>query len=537
MAETKTAIEPLILAGDCLEYLRDIDDDSIDAIITDPPYGLSNTDPAHVVEAITQWASGNREFVPHKKGGFMGKEWDSFVPPPAVWDECLRILKPGGHLLTFAGTRTMDLMTLGLRLAGFDIRDSLAWLYGSGFPKSMDVSKAIDKASGAEREVVGTRKSAYGSTPSGEVWADGRTGGGPGLWVGSDPKEVPLTGGPATPEAAKWQGWGTALKPAFEPIIMARKPFKGTVAANVLEHGTGALNIDATRIAANGEKLGGGAEKITTADQKGDEGWTRPWMSDPEAQEAHAGRVRDNVAKAESLGRWPANVILGHTEGCEPVGTRKVKSGTAVQRNGGGQAIFGGIAGQPGSGDQREDATYAGADGMETVEAWNCAPGCPVADLDAQSGTLKSGKAAKGGHRRTAANMDEASEGGRIYGGSKGIAGTSSTNDAGVLYGDTGGASRFFYCAKAPKKERPGVVGEDGKKTAHPTVKPLALMRWLIRLVTPPGGIVLDPFAGSGTTVEARMLEGFEVWAIESEADYLPLIQVRIDRVMAEAHE
>jgi DNA modification methylase len=145
-----------IIPGDCLAVLPTLADNSIDAIVTDPPYGLSNTDPGHVIEALTHWLAGNRAFVPHVGGGgFMGKDWDKFVPPPAAWDECLRVLKPGGHLLSFAGTRTIGLMEITIRLAGFEIRDSIAWLYGSGFPKSLDVGKAIDKAAGAEREVVG----------------------------------------------------------------------------------------------------------------------------------------------------------------------------------------------------------------------------------------------------------------------------------------------------------------------------------------------------------------------------------------------
>lgn len=491
-------IEPLILPGDCLPILREIDDDSIDVIITDPPYGLSNTDPAHVVEAITQWVSGNREFVPHKKGGFMGKEWDSFVPPPAVWDECLRILKPGGHVLTFAGTRTMDLMTLGLRLAGFDIRDSLAWLYGSGFPKSLDVSKAIDKAAGAEREVIGSKLDRPGYHLSEPGKEHGVLGMGHGLHVDPEAraKAAQITAA-ATDAAREWEGWGTALKPAFEPIIMARKPFKGTVVANVLEHGMGALNIDATRIG-QPDGFGGG--------RKGSSGFVDGYEAD--------GFV------ASTQGRWPANVVLGHTEDCEPTGTRKVKSQNPKYRRRQEDEVQDGRSSyvtpkRP----ENVGIGHADADGTETVEAWNCAPGCQVAELDAQSGTLAAGNhpARRGGDR-----------GDSVY--ALGHSGTQGSRRP----TDTGGASRFFYCAKAPKKERPVVVGEDGTRTVHPT-EPLALMRWLIRLVTPPGGIILDPFVGSGTTIEAGMLEGFEVWGIEGEDEYLPLIQQRVDRVIGGA--
>ena len=184
--------------GGALDVLRAMPDESVHSIVTDPPYGLSNTDPRHVAETIARWGSGDREYVPSGRG-FMGKEWDAFVPPVAVWDECLRVLKPGGHLLAFAGSRTADLMGLAIRLAGFEMRDSLAWIYGSGFPKSHDVGKST----GAEQ----------------------------------------------------WEGWGTALKPAHEPIIMARKPLaEKTVARNVLAHGTGAINVDACRVATDEDR-------------------------------------------------------------------------------------------------------------------------------------------------------------------------------------------------------------------------------------------------------------------------------------------
>lgn len=190
----------LIVHGTALDHLRSMPDESVDSVVCDPPYGLSSTGPRHVTEAITRWVSGDREFIPSGTG-FMGRSWDSFVPPPALWDECLRVLKPGGHLAAFAGSRTMDLMALSIRLSGFDIRDSLAWIYGSGMPHGQDVGKAIAKQSGEEA-------------------------------------------------AEPWRDWNTALKPAFEPIVLARKPLSApTVAGNVLEHEVGALNIGATRIA------------------------------------------------------------------------------------------------------------------------------------------------------------------------------------------------------------------------------------------------------------------------------------------------
>lgn len=706
----------MIINSECLSYLRTMSDSSVDAIVTDPPYGLSNTSPDKVSDTIQRWVSGDRQYIPSGKG-FMGKEWDSFVPPVAVWDECLRVLKPGGHMAVFAGSRTQDLMGLAVRLSGFDIRDSLAWLYGcltadadvltdrgwvnglgvregdlvaqwdhdtgritlapvertfrapwdgpmrvlrssdtdqvltpnhrvyhqtyerkqssgartgswsawkvaeagglgtwqatrlpiagthdgpgiggedyaallgwvwteggfdqsgsgvriyqssvnpekcdeiaalldrmgphkrydyartytrrngqthqytgttwfisgdianrvredlpgkrptydllwrmtaaekramlraamlgdgsgwggsspqfyqkheddlvwlqtllaligqsgkvtmrddrqggqlslrqrgttdlqarhlrtstehytgevwcvkvpsgafvarrngrvfitgnSGFPKSLDVSKAIDKAAGAEREVVGSKitgNAKQATSRTGE-FADGLHGG---------TQLVDITA-PATPDAERWDGWGTALKPGHEPIILARKPFPGTVAGNVLTHGTGALNIDATRVAGDVPQVIQGGHKINGGR-----------YNDSESAE-----VRRTLSQPHDAGRWPANVALD------------------------------------------EDQAEA---------------------LDEQKAN----------------------------------------------------ASRFFYCPKAGKKERPEVNG-----VRHNTVKPLELMRWLVRLITPPGGVVLDPFAGSGTTAEACILEGFDYIVVENEAQYIPLIDQRVSR-------
>ena len=436
---------PTIHNGDCIEIMKQMPAASVDAIVCDPPYGLSNTDPGSVADTITKWAGGDRDHVPTGRG-FMGKSWDAFVPPPAVWDECMRVLKPGGHMVVFAGSRTHDLMGLSIRLAGFEIRDSMAWLYGSGFPKSMNVGKAIDKLAGAEREVIGVHyRHGGGKETSGSM-------SGP-LGTAS---ELPLTA-PATPEAAQWSGHGTALKPAFEPIVLARKPLaEKTVARNVLAHGTGAINVDACRIA--GDMSGGtwGAKQTTSIRFHG-------------GTEGSEYRTQQNPS-----GRWPANVLL----------------------------------------DQH-------------AAAW----------VDEQSGNVK----------------------GAVSNGSKAVKGMNGTETFKIHareqkpgYGDEGGASRFFkvaesdengalspyfprefddaflYTAKAPRRERPNVDG-----VQHPTVKPLAIMRWLIRLVTPPGGVVLDPFAGSGTTIEAALIEGFDPVGIEMETDYLPLIQHRIDRQAA----
>lgn len=392
--------------GDCLDVLHELPDNSVDAVITDPPYELA----------------------------FMGRAWDTsgIAFNPAVWAQCLRILKPGGHLLAFGGSRTWHRLAAAIEDAGFEIRDSIAWLYGSGFPKSLDVSKAIDKAAGAEREVVGTHhRHGGGSAVSGSMLGS----------LGTD-SELPLTA-PATVAAKRWQGWGTALKPSFEPIVVARKPLAGTVAANVLEHGTGALNIDACRVATTDDLNGGAYAKTGSRSVSGSLSPTG--MNVP-------GKVVGKEFEQPS-GRWPTNVVLDEHQ----------------------------------------------------AEA-----------LDQQSGTLHSGTMRAGTDRQPRV-------GGTIYGADARIFAMADT------YGDSGGASRFFpvfrYEGKAPTSERPNANG-----VQHPTVKPLDLMRWLVRLVTPVGAVVLEPFAGSGTTAEACVLEDRRCIAIEREADYLPLIVSRLQK-------
>ena len=410
-----------IIHGDCLEELKKLEDNSVDAVVTDPPYGLSNTKPKQVADVLKAWVTGDTVSVPAKRGGFMGKDWDSFVPPPAVWQECLRVLKPGGHMAVFAGARTQDLMGLSIRLAGFEIRDTLGWIYGSGFPKSMDVSKAIDKAAGAEREVIGSGKS-------------GKTAGmqnlGPSGIAGGE-YDITAT---ATDDAARWDGWGTALKPAIEPIILARKPLDGTVANNVLAHGVGGLNIDACRVSTDDD----------TSRPPGRDGGNATWDLSS----------REKPSVSHAAGRFPANVLLDEHAAKE---------------------------------------------------------------MDEQSGVLKSGA-------RTPTGREPK---GHVYGlGHK-------TSGVNAFAASEGGASRFFpvfkYQAKAPKKERPVIEREDGTKIQHPTVKPEKLMSWLVELITPPGGVVLDPFAGSGTTLQAAVNKGFTPIGIEQDADYIQLINKRLE--------
>ena len=452
---------PTIHHGDCIQVMNAMPPESVDAIVTDPPYGL----------------------------GFMGKKWDD-LPPSLEWAEaCYRVLKPGGHIAAFGGTRTWHRLAVAIEDAGFEMRDSLAWLYGSGFPKSHDVGKAIDRQAGAEREVIGMNETLRKYMPNGNTGSfqlngcqsveelerlaeiggktpDGRDARATLARRNDHEARFTITA-PATPEAEQWDGWGTALKPAFEPIVLARKPLaEKTVARNVLAHGTGAINVDACRIAGEVPTTtrGGHAEKHRVPDSHPDAknlGRLRP-----------QGRVEGNPA-----GRWPANVLLDHHAAAwvdEQSGD--IKGRVGMKQNGVGSFALSGFS--------------------------------TLAELEASAaigGTCPNGRDARTTLARYRTNKAQADE-------------TPGTEDQ-------GGASRFFYTAKAPKSERPNVDG-----VQHPTVKPLAIMRWLIRLVTPPGGVVLDPFAGSGTTIEAALIEGFDPVGIEMEADYLPLIQHRIDR-------
>ena len=477
----------MILHGDCRQQLATLEDCSVDSIVTDPPYEL----------------------------GFMGKKWDAsgIAFDPTVWTECLRVLKPGGHLLAFGGTRTYHRMTVAIEDAGFEIRDSLHWLYGSGFPKSLDVSKAIDNAAGATREVVRTH------VQSRQTRKEGVTYGGPASlgW------QHDVTA-PATDTAREWDGWGTALKPAHEPIVLARKPLVGTVAANVMAYGTGALNIDGCRIA--------GADTTTRHNSSssymtGTIGTVQP--------------VVESYTTGSCAGRWPANLILTHSPDCQ-------QTGTTPDTFGGGRHGVSGFA----NGHAPGDNTSSTVD----VTVWDCAPGCPVAALNAQSGNRPGGTfpTQRGSGVATGFGPGLPTEGGSR------------------AMGDSGGASRFFtttewdpqidvpflYVAKPSRRERNaglhhlptqfaptmgnGIGGKEHdpdtatpKANFHPTVKPVALMRHLVRLVTPPDGTVLDPFLGSGTTAVAATLEGFAWIGCELTDDYLPIIEARV--AWAEQHQ
>jgi site-specific DNA-methyltransferase (adenine-specific) len=415
-----------ILHGNNLDILPTLADNSIDSIVTDPPYEL----------------------------GFMGKKWDSsgIAYSVELWQQCLRVLKPGGHLLAFSGSRTYHRMVVAIEDAGFEIRDMISWISNKTFPKSLNIGKAIDKAAGAEREVIGQRTDGMSETAMKPDKG----------WNANLMTNVIDITKPATDGAKQWDGWGTGLKPTVEPIVMARKPVEGTVANNVLTYGTGGLNIDASRIKTT-DIFGGGAKGSSgfAADYNG-EGWT----------------------PGSAEGRWPANLILDE----------------------------------------------------DTAEI-----------LDEQSGQLKPATS------RTKAK-------------SRAMFGTGLDDTA--IYSDKGGASRFFYVAKASKSDRNegleeleqsvagsycGNVANNGNKIGaqpdkpnqpaknfHPTVKPTSLMEYLIKLVTPPNGTVLDPFTGSGSTGKAAILQGFDFIGIEMTEEYLPIIEGRLkhaEQLVAEAKQ
>ena len=419
----------VVYQGSNLDVLPTLPDNSVDSIVTDPPYEL----------------------------GFMGKSWDNsgIAYSVELWRECMRVLKPGGHLLAFGGSRTWHRLAVAIEDAGFEMRDSIAWLYGSGFPKSMDISKQIDKQAGAEREVIGTH-SGSGMTKSNVEQ---------GAQIRNVTQWDKYSNEPVTDEAQQWQGWGTALKPAFEPIVVARKPLEEkTVAANVLKYGTGGLNIDGSRIgyqddADRASAMPGStpATEISTGNISVLSGIRQP--HDPKT------------------GRWPANIIL------DPY----------------------------------------------TAELLDEQSGQSVSRPTESGGTIGSGRSMSGGLAK--AN--------------------------GSSHNDSGGASRFFYVAKASKKDRnegldelpvassaelvdrregsagmnsprAGAGRTSGSANIHPTVKPITLMEYLIKLVTPPNGTVLDPFTGSGSTGKAALLNGFKFIGIELTEEYLPIIEGRL---------
>jgi DNA modification methylase len=379
-----------LLQGDCLEHLKTLPDNSIDLVLTDPPYGLS----------------------------FMGKKWDYDVPKVEVWQECIRVLKPGGHLLAFAGTRTQHRMAVRIEDAGFEIRDMIAWVYGSGFPKSHNVSKAIDKAAGAEREVVGQRKQRANNPENSNAPMNASIG------------EFELITAPATPEAKEWEGWGSSLKPALEPLTLARKPLEGTIAENVLKWGTGALNVDAARVETD--------ESLQRPERRG-LGQTGGW--------ANYSQTPGMYGTPQGQGRFPANLIH---------------------------------------------------DGSDEVLALF---------PETKSGSRKAGQyTIAAGHGR----YGEYGEG-----------------EMPEIEGSSGSAARFFYCAKASKSER-------GEANNHPTVKPIKLMEYLVKLASREGAVILDPYLGSGTTGIACRNLNRQFIGIELDPAYFEIARKRIEGIFQE---
>lgn len=431
-----------IILGDCQEIMRTMPDNCVDAIVTDPPYGLSKE--PDITAVLKHWL--NSEDYTHNGNGFMGKEWDSFVPNPSVWKEAYRVLKPGGYLLSFAGTRTVDLLGISLRLAGFKMHPIIAWVFGEGFPKSVNLSKQFDKQAGITRKVIGYSERNDRKLPNGEGGTHGTLH---DKYVADERESVklPITKS-ATPEAQQWDGWyygKQSLKPALEPICMVQKPIDcKRMTDNVKKWGVGAINIDGCRI---GTEILNNPQKDTTA-------WHgNNWSAKPQKSNGEIKTVQC---------RFPANIIFDEEAGRL---------------------------------------------------------------LDEQSGNRPSGKG------NGNAQVGEESNG-AIKPLRRGNL---------ISRNDSGGASRFFkniqyteldylpfyYCAKASKAER-------GRGNNHPTVKPVELMRYLIRLVTPPEGIVLDPFAGSGSTLVAAKLEDFNYIGIEQLPEIHHIAQYRVSQVMVQ---
>ena len=417
-----------LLQGDCREVLKTLPDNSVDSIVTDPPYEL----------------------------GFMGKAWDAtgVAYDANLWREAYRVLKPGGNILSFGGSRTYHRMACAIEDAGFEVRDQLMWVYGSGFPKSLNVSKAMDKTDGLQGEVVGYSK---GVTVAKEDNQHGGINRG-AVGIKQTSIDIPIRE-PASEDLKKWQGWGTALKPAHEPIVLARKPLEGTVVDNVRKWGVGGLNIDGCRVSAEGEDFS------NVKDRKDLTG---------KLTHHHEGGNAEALNKLKTLGRFPANLIH---------------------------------------------------DGSQMVM-----------DLFPETGVSQGGRSGNG----------DAYEGGF---------GADHYGDEKPGYGYKGSAARFFYCAKASKKDRDEgcegvpmqtmnrVNGGEGleddpkwkpteRKNIHPTVKPTELMRYLVRLITPKGGLVLDPFNGSGSTGKASMLEGMRYIGIEMNPEYIQIAEARISNAL-----
>lgn len=489
--------EATVLTGDCLETTQALPDNSVHAILEDTPYGLSEA--PDIVEVLQHWLAGDR--YESKGTGFMGKSWDSFVPGPEYWREAYRLLKPGGYLLAFSSTRTYGLQEIAVRLAGFEVRDMLHYGYFSGFPKGIDVSRAIDQRAGVARPVIGTGQV---KGPKFKLAAEQLDNGG---YNSQERTEYAITG-PATAEAVEWDGYNTGIKPGHEPILVARKPLsEPTVAANVLRWGVGALNVGACRLPrAVGDDAG-------WAGGNGADG-TRGFLGQSAFRRAET-ESAEKIAAKLAKGRYPANVLFSHLAGCREVGSVRVQASGSILGTEPSQPaknVYEGVF-------QRTPwQAYGDGDGKETVEQWECAEGCPVRDLEEQAP----------------------------------------------------GGSRYFYCAKPSEAERHGGCSDlywaldperpsgvrpipreawsalkaeedaqfaaTGKRVAlqcrgnvHATVKPVGIMRHLLRLCCPAGGVVLDRFAGSGSLGIPAVQDGYRPILCELDPDHVLILRARLE--------
>lgn len=629
-----------IICGNNIELLKKYPDNYFDSIVTDAPYGLGKE--PNAVDLMKYWVEKGYHEI--SGTGFMGKDWDAFVPQPLFWKEAFRVLKHGGHVLSFFGTRTYDWGVMAMRFAGFEVRDTITWHYGSGFPKSHNISKALDKMQGAEREIIGEKK----HSRKGVAIAEERTAIGGGSF-GQD-KISPITI-PSTEQAKQWDGWGSALKPASEPIVLARKPLeKGlSIAENVLKWGVGGINIDGCRI--------GFTDNVNMDAKQSINNLSKVKFFDDDRNE-----LETLIETYKSNGRFPANVIFSHHEDCVCNGTKKVKAIKGGNNGALGNTVYGKFNYEK----NNDGCCFGDKNGQEEVENWDCVEDCPIRILHEQSGVSKSSNTKRSRNTLGSFGMP---------------------NDTTPEYSDKGGASRFFYIAKSSKGERnkglenerwfydlelvfnncsfteqnlfiweqeelnqntdlngeaqpkkdisEGIVllvedkecyttlngkenevlfpkaikfttktelsqiielktlnfyqllsindciadvletnKENGlslaenvgiknllkliftkghmgfplgvksvakkmpqlinvkdawqKSNIHSTVKPIKLMQYLVRLITPPNGIVLDPFNGSGTTGIAAKLEGLNYVGLELDPEYCKISEARI---------
>lgn len=515
----------LVVSGDVTEVLKGVPDNSFHCSYSDPPYGLSSQGKDDIIECLTQWLQGQSYL--HKTPGFLGRNWDSFVPGPEAWKEIYRVLKPGASCVAFASTRTVDLMGISMRLAGFEIREGWSWIQAMGMPKGLNVSKAMDSLNGDERPYVGDAPIAY---PDSDCWGtpNANSDGGNHLEHMSGLKGINRGGsrpvyGPGSETSAQWEGWGTTLKPSYEPLVVTRKPLEGSVVENVLKHGTGAINIDGSRIK-TGDNLNGGAYADNSEGRHdGDENWRL--------------KAQGSDAFVQPQGRYPANLALIHNEDCEIVGKKKVFTGMAVFKNTeeGSLQDSGGLKRLP-----HGEYGHADTDGTETIDEWDCSEGCAVKELGDQSGGTKS-RVRTGGEYQP---LDNSQENWRFLRSSGG-------------FNDCGTSARFFYQAKANANDRlvyltcsegcefnnsiKFVVDHKDKECRqcgfkvnayrHPTIKPLKLANYHASILSLPKHVrplAVVPFCGTGIEAKAMLDAGFRVLAIDLDPRHCQMTTFRL---------